>query len=89
MKSQIILICNLSIALTESQAALQTLESANKRRKRPTPNTATDTRFETGVPDQNLRAVRTRSGRIRKEITRLSYNHYDKDSVAMLYYSNN
>ena len=37
--------------------------------------------------NDDLRASRTRIGRVRRQPTRLSFNHKDKNSVAMLYMS--
>ena len=68
----------------ESEAAFAALDAAVKKRRK----TSDSTKSSSSSAAPNLRAVRTRYGRIRKEITRLSYNHHDKSSVAMLHYSN-
>jgi hypothetical protein len=78
----------------ETERAFEELnddKSAHKRAKKKSKHAAAESQKPAGSPDTdvfNPRDVRTRSGRVRQNVTRLSYNHKDPNSVAMLYYSN-
>ena len=71
----------------ETNVAFSNLQQDRPAKKRKSQVNAVSTVPEP-QPELDLHAVRTRSGQVRKEVTRLSYNHKDKASVAMLYYSN-
>jgi hypothetical protein len=76
----------------ESQKASQGTKHKAKKRKTsesvPQHNDAQERPEDVSESQEDLRAPRTRSGRVRKQVEFLSFNHRDPKSVAMLLYSN-
>ena len=72
----------------DTSQLLRELNSANLSRHSKKRKSSNNPDHENSI-EENSRAVRTRTGRVRKEVSRLSFNHKDPNSVAMLFYSNN
>lgn len=71
---------------SEEAKTKQHEKESNKRQKRSSVSAPPSMDPNDPNNPDNPRALRSRCGRVRREPVRLSYNHKDKDSVAMLYY---